>query len=296
MPGTAEWPPAEEWALLNQTVKGRLLKPDPPAAVCHRDHSAYSLTACLSLKLGWWFSGWHSQHPTSSMWQNVNNYSCVPDGSAPCTNNGYPVYVVEAKEAGDVKAAVDFARTRKVRLNIKSTGHDFLGRYAAPRSTVTFQDHQLIVIISSVQPNSLSIWTHRLKSIEWLNKSFTPKGCNFAIEGTFMKVGSGGQWRELNAAAKARKVAIVSGEFDTVSVGGFLANGGHGGLSAKSVGYTLEFGECPANSLERYGLGADMVAEIELVNAAGEIITANECQNQDYFWAMRGGGGSTYEA
>lgn len=37
-----------------------------------------------------------------------------------------------------------------------------------------------------------------------------------------------------------------------------------------------------------------MVAEIELVNAAGDIITANECQNQDYFWAMRGGGGSTY--
>ena len=30
------------------------------------------------------------------------------------------------------------------------------------------------------------------------------------------------------------------------------------------------------------------------LNAAGEIITANECQNQDYFWAMRGGGGSTY--
>jgi hypothetical protein len=33
-----------------------------------------------------------------------------------------------------------------------------------------------------------------------------------------------------------------------------------------------------------------MVMEIELVTAAGEVITANECQNQDYFWAMRGGG------
>jgi hypothetical protein len=33
-----------------------------------------------------------------------------------------------------------------------------------------------------------------------------------------------------------------------------------------------------------------MVLEIELVTAGGEIITANECQNQDYFWAMRGGG------
>lgn len=69
---------------------------------------------------------------------------------------------------------------------------------------------------------------------------------------------------------------VVSGAFPTVSLGGFLSNGGHGGLSAK------------------YGLGADMVQEIELITPQGEIITANECQNQDYFWAMRGGGGSTY--
>jgi hypothetical protein len=33
-----------------------------------------------------------------------------------------------------------------------------------------------------------------------------------------------------------------------------------------------------------------MVMEIELVTAAGDIVIANECQNQDYFWAMRGGG------
>jgi hypothetical protein len=87
----------------------------------------------------------------------------------------------------------------------------------------------------SVNPNSLSIWTHNLKSIEWFEGSFTPKGCNHSIEGTAMRVGSGGQWRDLNAAAAARKVVLVGGEFDTVSVGGFLANGGHGGLSAKWV-------------------------------------------------------------
>lgn len=128
VPGTAEWPSSLEWAKLNTTVNGRLLKPGPPAAACHRDHPSYSLTACASLKVGWWFSGWHDQHPTSSMWQNHNNYSCVPDGAASCTNDGYPVYVVDAREAGDVKAAIDFARTKNVRLNIKSTGHDYLGR------------------------------------------------------------------------------------------------------------------------------------------------------------------------
>jgi hypothetical protein len=90
----------------------------------------------------------------------------------------------------------------------------------------------------SVQPNSLSIWTHHLKSIEWFDTSFTPKGCSKPIDGTFMRVGSGGQWKDLNAAAKEKEVVLVSGEFDTVSVGGYLANGGHGGLSAKSVEHT----------------------------------------------------------
>jgi FAD/FMN-containing dehydrogenase len=63
---------------------------------------------------------------------------------------------------------------------------------------------------------------------------------------------------------------LVAGASKTVSLGGFLSNGGHGALSAK------------------FGLGADMVLEIEAVTADGRIVKANECQNQDLFWAMRG--------
>jgi FAD/FMN-containing dehydrogenase len=87
-----------------------------------------------------------------------------------------------------------------------------------------------------------------------------------------VSVGAGSQWAEIYAAAKAKdqSLGLVGGAFGSVSVGGYISNGGHGGLSAK------------------YGLGADMVLQIELVTAEGEILTANECQNQDYFWAMRG--------
>jgi FAD/FMN-containing dehydrogenase len=125
---------------------------------------------------------------------------------------------------------------------------------------------------SSVQPNSLSIWTHGLKNIQWFESSFTPTGCNFSINGPAVSVGAGNQWDEIYAAAKAKDptLGIVGGAFGSVSVGGYISNGGHGVLSAK------------------YGLGADMVLQIELVTASGETITANECQNQDYFWAMRG--------
>ena len=52
----------------------------------------------------------------------------MPDANAPCSGDGYPVYVVAAQNEEDIKAAVDFARSKKIRLNIKSTGHDFLGR------------------------------------------------------------------------------------------------------------------------------------------------------------------------
>lgn len=173
----------------------------------------------------------------------------MPNGGA-CTNTGYPVYVVAAEEASDVKAAIDFARSHGIRLNVKSTGHDFLGR--------------------SVQPYSLSIWTHKLKSIKWDDKSFTPKGCSVVLPGPAVTVGSGSQWTEIFASARARDAHLVGGAFGTVSVGGYISNGGHGQLSAK------------------YGLAADMVLEIQAVTPAGEIITANECQNQDYFWAMRG--------
>jgi FAD/FMN-containing dehydrogenase len=152
----------------------------------------------------------------------------------------------------------------------------------------------MLIYNRSVQPNSLSIWTHHLNSIRWFDTSFTPKGCKFAINGPAVTVGSGSQWRDIHRSAQGKGVGVVGGAFESVSVGGYLANGGHGHLSAK------------------YGLGADMVLEIDLVNAGkqssflgkkytlkavnaeGEYITANECQNQDYFWAMRGGGVSYF--
>jgi hypothetical protein len=128
----------------------------------------------------------------------------------------------------------------------------------------------------SVQPNSLSIWTHKLKSQKWYTSSFTPEGCKQAISGPAVTAGAGNQWGDLTTAANGRNVMLVSGASKTVSLGGFVSNGGHGALSAY------------------FGLAADMVMEIEAVTADGKIIKANECQNQDYFWAMRGGGGSTF--
>lgn len=43
-----------------------------------------------------------------------------------------------------------------------------------------------------------------------------------------------------------------------------------------------------------FGLGADQVLEARVVLANGRIVTANPCENSDLFFAIRGGGGSTY--
>ena len=47
-------------------------------------------------------------------------------------------------------------------------------------------------------------------------------------------------------------------------------------------------------STHDFGLGADQVLEAQVVLASGKIVTADACQNQDIFFAIRGGGPSSY--
>lgn len=43
-----------------------------------------------------------------------------------------------------------------------------------------------------------------------------------------------------------------------------------------------------------FGMGADNILEAAIVTPGGGLLTANECQNEDIYWAIRGGGGSTF--
>jgi FAD/FMN-containing dehydrogenase len=108
--------------------------------------------------------------------------------------------------------------------------------------------------------------------MKWYDTSFTPTGCNKQINGPAVTVGAGHVWGEVYAEARRKGLSVVGGYSDTVGIAGFLSNGGHGEMTAK------------------YGFGADMVLQIDLVTADGRYISANECQNSDIFWAMRGVG------
>jgi hypothetical protein len=130
IPDASSWPTASEWSAFNETTGGRLIKTHAPAAACHPEQPEYNVATCSDIQDSWDSSQWHSDNPVSNDWQNWNNYSCLPDPSTPCSVDGYPTYVVNASTSKDVQLAVNFARDNNLRLNVKSTGHDYLGRYA----------------------------------------------------------------------------------------------------------------------------------------------------------------------
>ena len=81
-------------------------------------------------------------------------------------------------------------------------------------------------------------------------------------------------WKEFNRAAAAHGLATTGGVVSTTGIAGLTLGGGEGWLMGK------------------YGLTVDNLLTVEVVTAAGEIVTASAGQNQDLFWALRGGGGN----
>jgi len=128
IPSSKSWPSDEKWSSLNRTLSGRLIKPSPPGAVCHPTQATFDPISCPTVMAGWLTTQWHSDDPVSVSENNWNNDTCLPIPTAPCSGEGYPIYVVNATCPMDVKRGVDFARENNIRLIVKGTGHDYLGR------------------------------------------------------------------------------------------------------------------------------------------------------------------------
>ncbi|KAK2764110.1 restculine oxidase [Colletotrichum kahawae] len=150
-----------------------------------------------------------------------------------------------------MQLAAKFARTHNLRL-VKSTGHDFNGR--------------------SLGSGALSIWTNKLKRLEFYRDYNTTTYAGFA-----MKVAAGVISYELDEAADAHGFVVVGGEGKTGGYGGgYIAGGGHSPVSPM------------------YSLAADQVLSIDVVTPDGSLIRSSEKKNSDLFWALRGGGGDTF--
>ncbi|MBO3663009.1 LLM class flavin-dependent oxidoreductase [Microbacterium stercoris] len=155
--------------------------------------------------------------------------------------SGDPGLVLLPSTPAEVADALGYARAQDVPLGVRSGGHGVSGR--------------------STNDGGVVIDLRRFRAIE-------------PLDGAKVRIGVGATWGEVAAALAPRGLAISSGDYGGVGVGGLATTGGIGLLGRK------------------YGLTIDHVTAADLVTADGRILRASAEENADLFWGLRGAGGN----
>ena len=100
------------------------------------------------------------------------------------------------------------------------------------------------------------------------------KGVRVDPENRTVRAEAGCTQGGVDHAAHPFGLAVPAGIVSTTGIAGLTLGGGHGYLSRK------------------YGLTIDNLLEADVVLADGRLVTATATQNEDLFWALRGGGGN----
>ncbi|KAL0946201.1 hypothetical protein HGRIS_012461 [Hohenbuehelia grisea] len=265
--GKTCWPGEKAFNKLASQVSQPLVHPVPPESACYPANNPAD--NCTDVTAHSREGNWRAEFPGSMQTPYWETYT-FPNGTISacyldttlgfsCQQGSVPVIGVDARSEKDVQTAVKFAAKNNLRLVVKNTGHDYLGR--------------------STARGAFLIWTHHLKNITFRD-TFRPVGAPQAkVYEAVMTLGSGVQWHEAYDAANSRGRLLVGGLSAGASVGaagGWILGGGHSALSP------------------HYGLGVDNVLEFSVVTADGRLVTANAYSHSDLFWALRGGGGGTF--
>ena len=243
-PGDPKWPSPAAWHRLNDEVNGNLIEPHPLFASCESDPNG---PACLAA---------HS---------NIRNPFWIGDQPAGTEVSGWldawtpapSAYAIRARNAADIAAGVNFARTNNLRLVVKGTGHSYLG--------------------TSNAPDSLLIWTRAMNKVT-LHDAFVGRGCEGHIAPTpAVSTESGAVWMDLyHAVTSVGGRYVQGGGCTTVGVAGLIQSGGFGSFS------------------KGFGTAAAGLLEAEIITADGKIRVVNPYNDPDLFWAIKGGGGGTF--
>lgn len=265
-PGDECWPDANQWQKLNQTVAGSLRVNLPPAVSCYNTFqgplgnlSTYDAAKCADVTAGFTSEQYQINLPTAGLWTYFTGDTCRPTANPTdtCTLGNYGAYYLTATTEKHIQEGIKFAKDNNIRLIIRNTGHDFLGR--------------------SVGWGSLVINTHSFQSIKIADAWKPAPGSTYT--GPYITVGAGVQavtaLQRLSALSPPR--VMVTGECATVGVaGGLVQGGGHGPLT------------------NQQGFLADTALEFKAITADGKLVTANAGTNADLFWALRGGGPAAF--
>lgn len=100
------------------------------------------------------------------------------------------------------------------------------------------------------------------------------KGIRVDLKANTVRAEGGVFLGDLDHATQPFGKAVPSGILSTTGISGLTLGGGVGHLS------------------RAYGLSIDSLLEVDIVLADGHLVTANEQENADLFWAIRGGGGN----
>lgn len=132
---------------------------------------------------------------------------CEPSTEV-CGQGDVPLFGVLAESASDIQIGVNFARTHNLRLTVKASGHDYLGR--------------------STAKNSLLISTHQLQTIVYTD-AFIVNGTNL---GPAVTLGSGITLQQMYKSNQGKGRFSVGGTAATVvPSGGYVQGAGHSSMS-----------------------------------------------------------------
>ncbi|KAK0722675.1 hypothetical protein B0T26DRAFT_750045 [Lasiosphaeria miniovina] len=253
-PGSDDWPSDSDWRSFNQTLGGALLKPLPPAAACYVGPN-YDAAKCRFLVTNATNNHFYLDDPVTVLTQWPQGNTCPPALNATGT----------CTQGGFPVYVVNATSVKHVQLAVNFARNNNI-RLIIKNTGHDFGGR-------SAGAGSLSIWTHHLKEFQFLQR-YT-KG-NYS--GMAAHFGSGLEtWELFNYMYQYGNLTIAAAGVLTVGGnGGWFASGGHGNVASF------------------YGLGADQALEIHVVTADGRFLVASAEENEDLFFALRGGGGSTY--
>lgn len=143
--------------------------------------------------------------------QHLESHECHPfsDPALPCAEKQNGLFALNVTSAAVAATGIAFARSHNVRVVIKNTGHEYTGKSASNRDTLT-------------------LWTHYLSSVTPI-----PDYHSNYYNGSALKLGAGVLATDAMRVAKDLGVRIVGGFCPSVGIaGGYIQGGGHGPLTS----------------------------------------------------------------